>query len=234
MSDWKINPTPPNATKFGNSIFVEAPISDMELDREYCEITHTPPGGTEIILDWGDVEYPFDGATFLLTGLTAGLHKITASAQYENVNDTMSEETQVTTTILVSPHPATAAPADPLLLPKAPDILDQSPCAARRKWVLLQAQLLPSTIDANGSTYTLKRCKVVRKWQDTEGNDKRTVVAGARTAAALAANPILDNKRNKPPTKGATYRAVGIYANPHATPKREIRRSDESAAVSFP
>jgi len=236
---WRDDQTPPNLSMYGsNWILVEAPISDEELDREYCEISHTPPGSTETVLDSGDIGYPFDGATFLMTNLASGTHTFTATAQYEGEDDSISKSNGRVIALAgkgrASKQPAAAASkaVSPTGLVNAPQILKQSSRTSPNKWVLLQAPEFPEVVQQGRRKFTFQRGMIVRRWTTSGGREKRAVVAMTTTCAA---QPVLDNRRNLAPVAGAVYRAIGIYGNKRAPAgeKQHRLKSSDSTPVQF-
>jgi hypothetical protein len=79
-------PTPPEEAERGsNWILIAAPVVEEELNRVSCELFYTVNSGTPILIESGDIGYPFDGSTFLITGMQTGNSYIfTAKAEYDD------------------------------------------------------------------------------------------------------------------------------------------------------
>jgi len=61
-------------------VLISGPSLDEDFSREYCELSYTPQGGAKVIIETGDIYYPFDGTPFFIAGLAAGTYTISAMA----------------------------------------------------------------------------------------------------------------------------------------------------------
>lgn len=94
---WQYDPIPPDILSSGsNWVLIGGPVSDEELTRDYCTITHTPPGGTATPIASGDINDPFDGSCFLRSNLASGTHTFTAEASYSEGDNPAPQSVQIT------------------------------------------------------------------------------------------------------------------------------------------
>jgi hypothetical protein len=73
-------------------VIVAGPSLDEDPERQYCELSYTPPGANpqKVIIETGDIGYPFDGSAFFLSGLARGNYTFTAYAVFEDHSETQS------------------------------------------------------------------------------------------------------------------------------------------------
>jgi hypothetical protein len=238
MSYWHTDQTPPDLTNNGsNWILVQAPTSDEELDREYCEITHTPPGAAASIIDYGDIEYPFDGSCFLLSNLATGQHTVTATAQYTGDNDAISVAVTQTKRFKVGGPTKKSVEEKPKAVPMtdlsvAPQILAASESTATKKWAVLQTPDFPAQVTVGRRTFTFKRCILKRLW--TAGRTQKHLIVSISNSPNCQI--ILDDRQRKKLVAGAIYRAIGIYVNKSAPAgaRQQRVKSADSDPVTFP
>jgi hypothetical protein len=71
-------------------VIVAGPSIDEDPERQYCELSYTPPGANaqKVIIETGDAGYPFDGTAFFLSGLPRGNYIFTAYAVFEDHSET--------------------------------------------------------------------------------------------------------------------------------------------------